>query len=148
MEKIFDDEYDIYERVKSVFGLPEELLSSEDIVSPEFKIKAKKYINRKLESIINEIAEKYEKESVKMAYIYYIVYLIAPTMPLRVPQRMENISTKTILQTIDWNEFANEMLNRCDDLLEDLLEDHGVETVLGSTFVELSDAVPYPNDLV
>ena len=124
------------------------LLSSEDIVSPEFKIKAKKYINRKLESIINEITEKYEKESVKMAYIYYIVYLIAPTMPLRVPQRMENISTKTILQTIDWNEFANEMLNRCDDLLEDLLEDHGVETVLGSTFVELSDAVPYPNDLV
>jgi hypothetical protein len=30
---------------------------------------------------------------------------------------------------------------------DELLEDHGEEITLGNTFVELSDSVPYPNEL-
>ena len=146
-ENFFKDEYEIANRVVSVIGIPKELLNPEDIVSPEYKIKTKKYILKKLKNIISDIKD-YEKENIRMAYVYYLVYLIAPTMPVRLPQRMENISTKTQFQTIDWNEFANEMYNRCEDLLNDLLEEHGEELVIGNTMVDLSDSVPYPNELV
>lgn len=145
-ENIFKDDYELVERVTAVIGIPKELLNPENVVSPEYKIKAKNYIKRRLANIIDDI-QSFEKETIRMAYIYYIVYLISPTMPVRLPQRMENISTKTLLQTIDWNSFADEMLNRCDGLLDELLEDHGEEITLGNTFVELSDSVPYPNEL-
>lgn len=145
-ENIFKDDYELVERVTAVIGIPKELLNPENVVSPEYKIKAKNYIKRRLANIIDDI-QSFEKETIRMAYIYYIVYLISPTMPVRLPQRMENISTKTLLQTIDWNSFADEMLNRCDELLNELLEDHGEEITLGNTFVELSDSVPYPNEL-
>lgn len=146
MEVIFENDYDIAERVISVIGIPKELLNPEDIVSPEYKIKAEKYIKRKLSNILNDIQE-FEKLDIKMAYIYYLVYLIAPSMPVRLPQRMENISTKTLLQTIDWNSFAEEMLNRCDELLDNLLEDYGEELLVGNTMIDLSNSVPYPNEL-
>lgn len=147
MDKIFEDDEELADRVISVIGIPKELLNPEDIVSPEYKIKAEKYIMRKLKAILDEIQD-YEVESVKMAGVYYVTYLIAPSMPVRLPQRMENISTKTLLQTIDWLAFADEMLNRCDDLLNDLLLDHDIELTYGTTLIDLSDAAPYPNDLV
>lgn len=147
MEEIFKDEYEIAERVIAVFGIPGEFLNQEDIVSPEYKIKAKNYVFKKLKEIKDEIKD-YEYENVKMAYIYYLVYLISPSMPVRLPQRMENISTKTLLQSIDWKEFGEEMLNRCNDLLDQLLEDHDIELIIGNTFVELSDQAPYPNSLM
>lgn len=147
MDKIFKDEYEIAERVIAVMGIPGEFLNQEDIVSPEYKIKAEKYILKKIKEIVDELKD-FEKESVRMAYIYYLIYLISPSMPVRLPQRMENISTKTLLQSIDWKEFGEEMLKRCDDLLDELLEDHDIELPIGNTFVELSDQVPYPNSLV
>ncbi len=147
MDKIFKDEYEIAERVIAVMGIPGEFLNQEDIVSPEYKIKAEKYILKKIKEIVDELKD-FEKESVRIAYIYYLIYLISPSMPVRLPQRMENISTKTLLQSIDWKEFGEEMLKRCDDLLDELLEDHDIELPIGNTFVELSDQVPYPNSLV
>ena len=41
---IFDDDYEIARRVKSVFGIPNVLLEDEDIISPEYKIRAESYL--------------------------------------------------------------------------------------------------------
>lgn len=135
-------------RVKIVMGVPSEFLDSDSVISPEIKKKAEKYIGKRLEGIKEEIKEEYDKVNVEIAYVYYIAYLISPTMPIRLPQRMENISTKTLLQTIDWDAFGNEMLKRCDDTLDNLLEEFGAEATYGTTLVGLSDTAPYPNELV
>ena len=49
------------------------------------------------------------------------------------------------MQTINWDKVSEEMLGRCDDILEQILDDEGIETVLGSTIIELSDETSYPN---
>lgn len=144
---IFDDDYEIARRVKSVFGIPNVLLEDEDIISPEYKIRAEKYIKRKLSTIYNDIKE-IEKGNIQIAYIYYLAYLICPSMQIRLPQKMKNISTETDMQTINWYTLGQEMLNRCDEIIDDLIDEYSEEeTTLGNTIVELSDTVSYPNEL-
>lgn len=140
------DEEEIVARVQTVFGIPKVMFDGEDIVSPVFVSKAKKYVEKRLNEI--EEIEDADQEMVKIAFIYYLCYLIAPTMYTRLPQKMENISTKTTMFNIDWYKFAEEMLKNCEDILEDLLEEYGIELVYGTTAVDLSDEAPYPNELV
>lgn len=140
------DEEEIITRVQTVFGIPKVMFDGEDIVSPVFVSKAKKYVEKRLNEI--EEIEEADQEMVKIAFIYYLCYLIAPTMYTRLPQKMENISTKTTMFNIDWYKFAEEMLKNCEDILEDLLEEYGIELVYGTTAVDLSDEAPYPNELV
>lgn len=140
------DEEEIVARVQTVFGIPKVMFDGEDIVSPVFVSKAKKYVEKRLNEI--EEIEEADQEMVKIAFIYYLCYLIAPTMYTRLPQKMENISTKTTMFNIDWYKFAEEMLKNCEDILEDLLEEYGIELVYGTTAVDLSDEAPYPNELV
>lgn len=140
------DEEEIITRVQTVFGIPKVMFDGEDIVSPVFVSKAKKYVEKRLNEI--EEIEEADQEMVKIAFIYYLCYLIAPTMYTRLPQKMENISTKTTMFNIDWYKFAEEMLKNCEDIIEDLLEEYGIELVYGTTAVDLSDEAPYPNELV
>lgn len=137
---------EIITRTQTVFGIPKVMFDSNDIVSPVFVSKAKKYVEKRLNEI--EEIEEADQEMVKIAFIYYLCYLIAPTMYTRLPQKMENISTKTTMFNIDWYKFAEEMLKNCEDILEDLLEEYGIELVYGTTAVDLSDEAPYPNELV
>lgn len=143
----FKDDYELVQRVKTIIGIPEEMLKDTDIISPQYIGRAEKYIGSKIKDITEELKD-YEKEDLKIAFAYYVAYLMSPSMPMRLPQRMENISTKTLLQTIDWEEFGQKMLSICDEVLDGILEEHGIEKALGNTFVDLSDAVPYPNELV
>lgn len=143
---IIGDEEEIYERVQSVLGVPKILLDSKDVISPEYKLKAENYIKKNLKSIYEQLEEK-DRAFVEIAYIYYLTYLISKTMPIRLPKTMKNISTETTLQTIDWNQFGEEMLTNCDELLAQLQEDYGVETTIGYTMVDLSDVASYPNEL-
>ena len=81
-----------------------------------------------------------------IAYVYYICYLLCTGMYARLPKQMENISTKTILLSIDWDSKAAELLNKCDEIIDEILEElDGEEINYGNTFAVLSDESEYPN---
>lgn len=139
---------DISKRVKAIIGIPDVFLDDAIIVSPDFKGKAELYVNKQLKELEGLEPSDSTQELIDMSIIYYICYLLCITMPVRLPVRMENISTKTLLQNIDWNKVGEEMLSRADDLLEQILEDEGIELELGSTFIGLSDETSYPNSML
>ena len=149
MFKITLDNATISSRVKSVIGVPDAFLSDSAITSPDFKVQAETYINDQLSEIADNYVDKTIPEQlqskINVSAIYYMCSQLAISMPVRLPIRMENISTKTLLQTIDWFKFSEEMLGRCDSILENILEDEGIESVLGNTMIALSDETTYPN---
>lgn len=139
------EDKDISARVKSVIGIPDVFLNDDTITSPDFKDRAEIYINSQLSKIQNISIKGTEQDLIDMSAIYYISYLLCISMPIRLPQRMENISTKTLLQNIDWYKFGEEMLGRCDDLLNKILEDNDIVIQSGTTMIALSDEMSYPN---
>ena len=140
-------------KVRAILGVPEEILTDEIISSPVFKMRASKYINKKVNSYISEATEEItiediDKDLLNIAYDYYICYLLCSGMNARLPKQMENVSTKTILQTINWDEKALEMLQTCDDTIDSLMEDIIGESDLGFTFAVLTDESEYPNTTI
>ena len=126
-------------RVRAILGVPEEYLTDDIISSPTFAIKASKYINKNISEY-----EDLDENLLNIAFIYYICYLLCSGMSARLPKQMENVNTKTVLQSIDWDSKALEMLGQCNDTLEEALED--IEDIqYGETFAVLSDASEYPN---
>ena len=137
-------------KVRAILGVPEEILTDDIIASPIFELRASKYINKKINSYIDEATEEISEEDIdkdllEIAYIYYICYLLCTGMDARLPKQMENTSTKTILQTISWDEKALEMLQTCNDTIDSVMEDIIDETDLGFTFAVLTDESEYPN---
>lgn len=131
-------------RIRAIIGVPEEILDNDIINSPTFKIKASNYINKK----INEFTDEQlftQLELLDIAYLYYICYLLCTGMYARLPKQMENVSTKTVLQTIDWDSKALEMLNKCDEILDEILSELDDNFQYGNTFAVLTDASEYPN---
>lgn len=135
-----EDEKEVGIRVRAVLGVPEEILTDEIISSPVFITKAQKYLNTEIENYSEE-----QKDMINVAYIYYIAYLLCPGMYARLPQRMENLSTKTLLQSIDWNEKSYEMLNFCNETIDQILKDLGDEESYYPTYIGITDASEYPN---
>lgn len=140
-------------RVRAILGVPEEILTDEIISSPVFLTRANKYINKKINGYISQVIEEItlediDKNLLDIAYIYYICYLLCSGMDARLPKQMENTSTKTILQTINWDEKALEMLQTCNDTLESAMEDIVDESELGFTFATLTDESEYPNTTI
>jgi hypothetical protein len=129
---------DLNIRVRAILGIPEEFLEDNVISSPTFIIKANKYINKKIEDY-----EELDKSLITIAYIYYVCYLLCVGMPSRLPKQMENVNTKTVLQNIDWDAKALDMLDKCNETLEEAIEDDDIQ--YGATFAVLSDASEYPN---
>lgn len=129
---------DLNIRARAILGIPEVFLEDNVISSPTFIIKANKYINKKIEDY-----EELDKSLITIAYIYYVCYLLCVGMPSRLPKQMENVNTKTVLQNIDWDAKALEMLDKCNETLEEAIEDDDVQ--YGATFAVLSDASEYPN---
>lgn len=129
---------DLNIRARAILGIPEEFLEDNVISSPTFIIKANKYINKKIEDY-----EELDKSLITIAYIYYVCYLLCVGMPSRLPKQMENVNTKTVLQNIDWDAKALDMLDKCNETLEEAIEDDDVQ--YGATFAVLSDASEYPN---
>lgn len=135
-----ENEEEVGIRVRAVLGVPEEILTDEIISSLVFITKAQKYLKNEIESYSEE-----QEDMINVAYIYYIAYLLCPGMYARLPQRMENLSTKTLLQSIDWNEKAYEMLNFCNETIDQILKDLGDEESYYPTYIGITGASEYPN---
>ena len=70
-------------------------------------------------------------------------------MYARLPKQMDNVNTKTILLSIDWNQMALDMLDRCDEIVDNALEDFQDEDInYGNTYAVLTDASEYPNTTI
>ena len=131
-------------RIRAIIGVPEEILDDVVINSPTFKIKADKYINKKIANYEEEqIATNIEL--LDIAYLYYICYLLCTGMYARLPRQMENVSTKTVLQTIDWDSKALEMLNKCDEIMDEIISEIDDSFQYGNTFAVLTNSSDYPN---
>lgn len=135
---------DLPNRVRAIIGVPEEILTNAIISSPIFAMKANKYINNK----ILEYEDTIDKDILAIAYIYYICYLLCIGMDARLPKQMENISTKTILQSISWDEKALEFLNTCNDTIDMALEEIVDDLEIGNTFAVLTSESEYPNTTI
>lgn len=138
---------DLGTNVRAILGVPEEFLPDTVILSPVFVKKAEKFINNKIKEV-SEDETNLDKTLLKIAYYYYVCYLLCPGMYARLPKQMENVNTKTILLSIDWNQRALEMLNKCNETLDMALEDIGEETDFGNTFAVLTAASEYPNTTI
>lgn len=133
------------DNVRAILGVPEEILTNDIISSPVFLSKAEKYINKK----VKDYEEKeLDLDLLKVSYSYYISYLLCVGMDARLPKQMENLSTKTILQSIDWIQKAEEMLAKCNEIINDVIEAIDGEVETGSTFAVLTDSSEYPNTLI
>ena len=130
---------DLNTRVRAILGVPEDFLTDDIISSPTFIVKADKYINKSIKEY-----EDLDENLINIAYIYYVCYLLCTGMYARLPRQMEDVNTKTILQNIDWDSKALEMLDMCNSTLEDAIEE--IEDVsYGDTFAVLTDSSDYPN---
>lgn len=143
VKDFFDDMWDIGIRVRAIIGVPEELLPDDVISSPTFLVKSKKYILKRIGG--EDILSQLDKNLIRIAYLYYICYLLCSGMYARVPKQMENLSTKTILLSIDWDARALDMLGQCNETLDMALEDIEEQEYYG-TFANLTDESPYPNE--
>ena len=61
---------------------------------------------------------------------------------------MENVSTKTVLQTTDWDKMALDFLDKANEMLDKAIEElTGEEEFLGTTMATLSEESTYPNTI-
>ena len=136
------DDSELSKRVRAVMGVPEGLLDTDTIVSPVFIKKTERYINKQIEKYINVI----EDFSIfNIAAVYYIAYLLCPGMDARLPKQMENLSTKTILSTISWDQKALEFLDSANDAILSILEEFEEDDInYYLSFAELTDESSYP----
>lgn len=134
-------------RIRAIIGVPEEILSDEIISSPTFKIKASKYVNKQIKEYEEEELQP-SIELLTIAYLYYICYLLCFGMSARLPKQMENVSTKTIMQSIDWDSKALDMLQKCNEIIESIIEELDDTFEYGDSFAVLTDASEYPNQSI
>ena len=132
----------IGKRVRAILGVPEAILTNEIISSSIFKKQAENYINKNIKEYL-ELIDKNNLNLLEISSMYYISYLLCSGMDARLPKQMENLSTKTVLNSINWDEKALEMLNNAEEVLEQFLEDYTDENGY-STFADLSDEMDYP----
>lgn len=127
-------------RVRAIMGVPELVLLDDIISSPVFITKAEKYINKNIEEY-----EELDERLIEIATIYYICYLLCPGMYARLPKQMENVSTKTVLQSIDWDKMAIDMLGKCNEILEEAISEVTDDIDYSVSFAVLTDSSEYPN---
>lgn len=128
-------------RVRAIMGVPELILLDDTISSPVFLKRAEYYINKNIKDY-----EELDTSLIEIATIYYICYLLCPGMYARLPKQMENTSTKTILQTIDWDNMAIEMLNKCNEILDEAIAQVDEDIDYSVSFATLTDSSEYPNE--
>lgn len=138
---------EISKRIRSIIGVPENFLENEVITSPVFIKKAESYINKLIKDVL-ELIDENNLDLLDIASMYYISYLLCVGMDARLPKQMENISTKTILQTINWDEKALELLDKANEVVYDFLEDYNEDENYYSSFAELSTEQSYPEESV
>ena len=134
---------DLEDRVRAIMGVPELILIDDVISSPVFLARAEKYINRRIKEY-----EELDESLIQIATLYYICYLLCPGMYARLPKQMENVSTKTVLQNIDWDKMALDMLAKCNEVLEEALLEIDEDIDYSVSFAVLTDSSEYPNETI
>ena len=134
---------DLEDRVRAIMGVPELILINDVISSPVFLARAEKYINRQIKEY-----EELDENLVQIATLYYICYLLCPGMYARLPKQMENVSTKTVLQNIDWDKMALDMLAKCNEVLEEAILEIDEDIDYSVSFAVLTDSSEYPNQTI
>lgn len=134
---------DLEIRVRAIMGVPELILLDETITSPDFLIRAERYINKSIKDY-----DQLDESLLQIATVYYICYLLCPGMYARLPKQMENVSTKTVLQNIDWDKMALEMLGKCNDLIEEAILEVDDNVNYSVSFAVLTDSSEYPNETI
>ena len=129
-------------RIKAILGIPDGFLDDEVISSSIFITQTENYINKRISEYL-ELIDENNTNLLEVSAMYYVSYLLCVGMDARLPKQMENLSTKTVLNTINWDEKALEMLNKADEILDDFLEEYSDENGY-NTFAELSDEMEYP----
>ena len=127
-------------RVRAIMGVPELILIDDIISSPTFITRAEIFINKRIKDY-----ENLDDRLIEIATIYYICYLLCPGMYARLPKQMENVSTKTILQNIDWDKMALEMLGKCNEVLDDAISEVDDSVNYSVSFATLTASSEYPN---
>lgn len=130
-------------RVRAIMGVPDLILLDDVISSPVFLKRAEKYINRNIKEY-----DDLDESLIEIATIYYICYLLCPGMSARLPKQMENVSTKTVLQNIDWDKMALEMLTKCNEILEETILEVDDNIDYSVSFAVLTDSSEYPNETI
>ena len=69
-------------------------------------------------------------------------------MYARLPKQMENTSTKTILQSINWDTMAIEMLGKCNEILDDAISEVNDDIDYSVSSAVLTSSSEYPNDTI
>ena len=134
---------DLEIRVRAIMGVPELILLDEVIASPDFLVRAERYINKHIKEY-----DELDESLIQIATVYYICYLLCPGMYARLPKQMENVSTKTVLQNIDWDKMALEMLGKCNDLIEEAILEVDDNVDYSVSFAVLTDSSEYPNETI
>ena len=132
----------IGKRIRAILGIPEGFLDDEVISSSIFIKQAENYINKNISEYL-ELIDEDNTNLLEISSMYYISYLLCTGMDARLPKQMENLSTKTVLNSINWDEKASEMLNKADEILDDFLEDYTDDNGY-NTIADLSDEMDYP----
>ena len=132
----------IGKRIRAILGVPEAILTNEIISSSIFKKQAENFINKNIAEFL-ELIDKNNTNLLEISSMYYMAYLLCSGMDARLPKQMENLSTKTVLNSINWDGKAIEMLNMANEILEEFLEDYSDDNGY-NTFADLSDAMEYP----
>ena len=132
---------DLEDRVRAIMGVPKLILIDDVISSPVFLSRAEKYINRQIKEY-----EELDEDLVKIATLYYICYLLCPGMYARLPKQMENVSTKTVLQNIDWDKMALDMLAKSNEVLEEAILEVDEDVDYSVSFAVLTGSSEYPNE--
>lgn len=136
------DEEEVAKRVRAIIGIPDEILTSDIISSPIFITQTEKFITKGIQEHLEEIEED-DIDVLDICAMYYVSYLLCVGMDARLPRQMENLSTKTILNNINWDEKALELLDKAQEILDDFLEEFD-DSDYYSTIADLSDETEYP----
>ena len=67
---------------------------------------------------------------------------------VRLPKQMENVSTKTILQSIDWDKMALDMLDKCSETINDAILEIDEDIDYSVSFAVLTNSSEYPNTTI
>lgn len=141
-----EDSYvsDLPTRSRAILGVPMEFIDDDVILSPTYLIQSASFINARLAEY-EDYKEDFNNYYIQISYIYYVCYLLCSGMYARLPHQMENVNTKTVLQTIDWDKKALEYLDKANEMLDQAIEELLGEDSIGNSFATLSDETSYPN---
>lgn len=102
--------------VRSVLGVKETELSNEEINDRFIAELAETVVTKRVPDYLKIVDEK-DLMFLESAVIYYICYLLAPTMPNKIKYKVSTIEVKWEKLKTDWEKRAEEFLMKYEDSL-------------------------------